>query len=223
MKLMHNISIIGMMATAIIAISSCSLVDFDFDEVKKDRYELHLNKDTVYIMEGDTFSLSPIYTPESIDGNVFWQSNDSILTIKGNNIIASSVGDTHIKAYSSFQNLTDSCFVSVMPKWKTPIYDYPDETIVNARVMYDGKFINPAKMKVAAFINGECRGLGELKDYFGTIIIQFRVCGNIDDYNEKIQFRLYIHDKLFCEYYPQNVNFDGDIHGSIASLIVLWM
>ena len=223
MKLMHNISIIGMMATAIIAVSSCSLVDFDFDEVKKDRYELHLNKDTVYIMEGDTFSLSPIYTPESIDGNVFWQSNDSILTIKGNNIIASSVGDTHIKAYSSFQNLTDSCFVSVMPKWETPIYDYPDETIVNARVMYDGKFINPAKMKVAAFINGECRGLGELKDYFGTIIIRFRVCGNINDYNEKIQSRLYIHDKLFCEYYPQNVNFDGDIHGSIASLIVLWM
>ena len=108
MKLMRNISILGMMAIATIAVSSCSLVDFDFDELEEDRYELHLNRDTVYIMEGDTFSLSPIYTPEPIEGHVFWQSNDSFLTIKGNNIIASSVGDTYVKAYSSFQNLTGS-------------------------------------------------------------------------------------------------------------------
>ena len=222
-KVMHDISVLGMMVMTFIAVVSCSLVSFDFNEYEERGYVMHLNRDTVYIMEGDTFTLSPLYTPELHGDNVFWASTDSVLKIDGNNIIASKVGDTYVKAYSSYQNLTDSCYVNVMPKWRTPIYDYPYETIVNANVMIDDNFFDPSKMKVAAFINGECRGLGIPKDYFGTTIIQFRICGNPSEHNEQIRFRLYIHDELFCEYFPQTIPFDGATHGTISSLVVLKM
>ena len=220
-KKVHAIYMLGMMAINIIATVSCSLVSFDFDVVKQDSYEMHLNKDTVYVMEGDTFSLSPLYLPIIHDGNAFWASDDSILHISGNSIIASNVGSAYVKAYSSYQNLSDSCFVNVMSRWKTPVYDYPNEMIVNAKIMFEGEKVDPYKVKVAAFINGECRGLGVFKNYFGEDIFQFRVCGNIGDYNEIVHFRIYILEELICTYFPQILVFDGDIHGCAESFFIL--
>lgn len=216
----HYISVFLTMAMVLIAFASCGLVDFDFGESLPGRYDMHLNKDTVYIMEGDSFSLYPIYTPEISEGNVFWTSNDSILEFRNNIFHAKRTGETDVTAFSPIQSLKASCYVNVMPKWETPIYDYPDETIIYARVLYDGKFINPKKIKVAAFIDDECRGVGELKDFYGSSVIQFRVCGDLS-VDEYIRFRIYYLDKLLCDYFPQKIVFDGNTHGMVSSLLLL--
>lgn len=181
---------------------------------------MHLNKDTVYIMEGDSFSLSPIYTPELTGGDVFWSMSNPILDIRDNTIYANKTGNTYVTAYSPYQSLKDSCYVEVMDEWKTPIYDYPDETIINARVFYRGHFVNPKKVKVAAFINGECRGVGVLKDCFGTIFMQFRVCGTYGVDNT-ISFRIYCPEDLVCDYFSKTLYFDTSTHGGMGTFIIL--
>ena len=209
-KLKHYISVLGMMTMISIVIISCGLVDYDFDEIEENGYAMHLNRDTVYIMEGDTFSLSPIYTPVLSDANVFWKTTSTILSIKDNNIIATQTGETYVKAYSSYHSLIDSCYVCVMPRWTTPQYDFPDETIVYATVDIGGKPFDASRMRIAAYIDGECRGEGTMKDYFGRSIVQFRVCGNQDDYGKTIRIRLYILDELYCEYLQETVTFNGE-------------
>lgn len=207
----------------LVTVASCGLVDYEFDENLQDSYSMHLNKDTVFIMQGDTFSLSPVYTPVLTNGDVFWSVTDSILTMSDNDIIASSVGTTYVKAFSSVQNLKDSCYVCVMPKWEYSPYDFQEEMIVNAQVMVNGRMFDPATMTVAAFVDDECRGVGVLKRYGDKEFVQFRIGGRMYDENqfEVVRFRIYVKDELLCAYFPLKLVFDGETHGSLEQFRIL--
>ena len=215
--MLHKISVLLVTVVTLVTIVSCGLVDYEFDEVLQDRYHMQLDHDTLYIMEGDTFALSPIYTPYLSNGDVFWAVDDSILCVNDNNIIANRVGESYVTAYSSVQSLKDSCYVRVMPKWECSPYDYPDEMIVNARVLVNGAFFDPSRMQIAAFVGDECRGVGVVKTYGDNKFVQFRISGvlNMNDDIEIVRFRLYIRDMLVCTYFPLKMLFDGETHGTI--------
>lgn len=222
-KVLYKIKVLFASIVTMITIVSCGLVDFEFDENLQDHYSMRLNKDTVYIMVGDTFSLSPVYTPALSNGDVFWAVSDSVLTMEDNNIVASSVGSTYIKAFSSVQNLKDSCYIKVMPRWECSPYDFQDEMIVNAKVMVNGQLFDPKTMKVAAFVDDECRGVGVLKKYGDKEFVQFRIWGHLYDGDnfESVRFRVYIKDKLLCDYFPLKMVFDGETHGSLEQFKIL--
>jgi hypothetical protein len=212
------------MALTMLSVTSCALVDFDFDEKLQGKYDMHISNDTVFVMLGDTFSLSTVFSPDSkaLTAVQWATTDDSIVAINGNVFTAVRPGTTYVTATSVYHNVQDSCFVQVM-KWDVSPYQYPQETIFYAQVTVDDDMFDPDFMTIAAFINGECRGLGELKKYGDVEVVQFRVWGEVmaTDGPEIIRFRIYRSDNLLCDFMPYSYFFDGETHGTLSSPVVL--
>jgi hypothetical protein len=146
-------------------------------------------------------------------------SNDSIVSLKDNVFEALRPGTVCIKATSVLQQMEDSCQVQVM-KWGVNPYAFPDEMVFFAKFYIEGKEVTPNTCNVAAFVDGECRGVGEYKEYQGNYFYMFRVYGSTESYSGKrevVRFRVYRSDNLLCGYFPNQYVFDGDTYGSISS------
>lgn len=209
-----------------LCLSSCGLIDFEFDEAIEPVYSMHLNHHSLYVMEGDTFALTPEFEPYVYPNiAVYWStSSDSVLAVEDNNIIAIAPGEAYVSATSVVQGNVDSCCVTVMPQWRTDVYSYPYEMIMYTRMTVNGEPFDSSRMKVAAFVDDECRGEGEIREYAGVQYLYFRIMGNMYDSKgnpEIVRFRLYIRDMLFCDYLPIRYLFDGETHGSLSKPLTL--
>ena len=76
-------------------LTSCGIIDMEFDENVQDVYDMQLDHDTVYVTQGDSFVLQPVFTPDSVSNReVFFQSaNEEIAYIKNDTIYAESIGE----------------------------------------------------------------------------------------------------------------------------------
>lgn len=221
----RDISYLMMSLIMSVAVASCSLIDFDFDDSLHDGCTMRMTRDSVFVMLGDTFTLSVDYYPQSNGVNaVMWSlSSDTVVSVKDNVFTAVGPGGVYVTAQSVTHGLTDSCYVSVM-EWEASPYTYPSEMIFYARVTINGEPFDPSTMRIAAFVNGECRGVGESRSFSGIDYVFFRIWGNnilSGNKREIVRFRVYKSDELLCDYIPLGYYFDGETHGSLSDLVEL--
>ncbi len=215
-----------MLAVASQLFMACGLVDFDLDDETPEAVEMHLNFDTVYVMVGDEFALSPEFTPDSVSNHeIYWTSSaDSVVTAFNNTLYALSEGEAMVSALSVQNRISDSCYVYVMPRWEVASGDYPHDMVVYAHVTVHGQEPNE-NMLIGAFRGLECRGIGEWKEWQGKRYMQIRVYSEMmddeDGVEERIRFLCYDRTILQVETFPQRINYDGGTHGSLSSLFEL--
>lgn len=209
------------------SLGSCGIIDFDFDENIDHKSVMHLDHDEVYVMVGDQFSLTPVFEVDSLSNTaVYFVSLDNeVVTMTDNVATAVGEGETYITALSVMSNSLDSCLVHVMPVWQVTPSNYAYETLVYADIDVNGKPYDPKTMVVAAFMNNECRAVGEPMETAGVKYTRFRVYGTTPsgygNGSDEIQFRVYLREKLDYEFFQQRLDFDGETHGSLTNLFKL--
>lgn len=202
---------------------SCGLMDMEQEETVAT--EMSLDRDTVYIMVGDQFTLTPRFSPATDAlAYVYWSSSaDSVVSISDNVFTGLSEGWSMVRATSVSGLLQDSCWVGVMPRWEPTVRQYPYEMLVYAEVTVHGLPFNPETMILGAFVDDEMRGSGELMTWKGRQYVRIRVGSDIsyvdpNGVNETVSFRVYLKQQLRFEEFPQTLDFDGEAHGTLTNL-----
>ena len=133
------------MLAAVLSITACGLIELDSIPVLPS--EMHLERDTLFVMNGDRFKVTPVFSPDSITlSDVFLMSQyDSIVYVDGDTLQAVGEGWTTVTAVSISQLLQDSCKVCVMPRWESNGYAYPYEMVIYSDVSVRGKAFDPSK------------------------------------------------------------------------------
>ena len=209
--------------------TSCGLLDMEFDENVQMAYDMKLDHDTVYIIEGDSIVLHPVFTPDSvINREVFFRSaNEEIAYIHNDTIIAVSEGETVISATSVMNEKMAFCQVFVLPPWEIDIYKYSNDMVAYVTATIDGVPLDFDKHIIAAFVGSELRGIGypiKLKD---KDIVQIRIYGyhewgDDEPTNpELVRFAYYDQEKLMLRSLSLYIPFDGETHGSPSAPIEL--
>ena len=175
MKAIHRILLL---AVAVVQLTSCGLLDFDVDEFGAETAtEMRIGQDTIYVMVGDTFSLNPVFTPDTVNITDLYilPVEQDVVAVRGSDKLeAVGEGGTKLYIVSVSARIQDSCMVYVGARWDIANKVWPYETIFYAHVTVDGQ--PPTEdMEVSAFVGNECRGIGQLKSAHGISYWQFRV------------------------------------------------
>ena len=210
-------------------LNSCGLIDFEFEEYTQEAYEMHLDKDSVYVLYGTTFNLTPIFTPDTVTNReVYWTSADNNIVWAYNNyFVTISEGETYVSAITVQNRITDSCYVKVLPAWEININSFSDDMVVYAQVSIDEAPVDTANILLGAFSGGELRGIGEKKQWKGIDYFQFHIFGhkelepNPENDKEIIRFAYYDKQNLYFQYLSQYLLFDGETHGTLSDLYVI--
>ena len=242
MKAIHRILLL---VVTVVQLTSCGLLDFDVDEFGAETAtEMRIGQDTIYVMVGDTFSLNPVFTPDTVNITDLYilPVEQDVVAVRGSDKLeAIGEGGTKLYIVSVSARIQDSCMVYVGARWDIANKVWPYETVFYAHVTVDGQ--PPTEdMEVSAFVGNECRGIGQLKSAHGISYWQFRVGSDIlydnalhiddglgeDDDEEEdndsdeqytnIYFRCYdrTHRKLYTT--ATHGTFDGETHGTLSEL-----
>lgn len=224
--MIHRLRLLLIYTAMLVAMPSCGLLELDPDALPEDARELLLNRDTAYVMLGDTLDLRATVEPDqSLVSSVFWYIEDpDVVQLQDDKFIAVGQGTTLITALYVRTELSDSCLVSVLPRWEASSYDYAYETIIRARVTVHGQPMAP-HMKVAALCHDQIRGVGHIETVGNQSYLYIRVgadqldSGNEEDEDwirEMITFQLYDPTTLRMQHFPQTLPFDGENHGTLT-------
>ena len=223
------ISIFSCVMLLALLMSSCGLLDMEFDENVQIAYDMQLDHDTVYVAVGDSFVLQPVFTPDSvINREVFFSSaHEEIAYIHNDTIIAVSEGETVISAISVMNEKMAFCQVFVLPPWEVNIYNYSDDMVAYLSATIDGVPIDFEKQMIVAFVGPQLRGIGQPIKLKDTTIVQIRIYGYSYWGNEEpirpelVRFAYYDKEKLMLKNLPLYITFDGETHGSPSAPIEL--
>ena len=205
---------------------SCGLMDLDVEE-QPDLAEMHLERDTLYIMVGDQFTLKTVFTPDTTATSVFFTSSDTtVLRVADGVFTGIDEGWAQVRAVSVGRLLEDSCAVSVMRRWELSGREFPYEMMVYADVSVHDQPFNPQTMMLAAFVDDELRGMGQFMEWKGRQYVRFRVGSNLrradpEGVTETVSFRVYYRQQLRYEEFPQTLEYDGEAHGTLSDLYKL--
>ena len=210
-------------------LTSCGLIDMEFDEDIQGAYDMQLDHDTVYVTQGEHFVLQPVFTPDSVSNReVFFRSaNEEIAYIKNDTIYAESIGETVISATSVMNEKMAFCHVFVLKPWEIDIYRYSDDMVAYVTASVDDVPLDFEKQMVVAFVGGELRGIGKLIELNDTRVVQIRIYGHLDydseweTFPELVYFAYYDREKLMLNQLPIYLKFDGETHGSVSEPIKL--
>ena len=210
-------------------LTSCGMIDMEFDGDVQMAYDMRLDHDTVYVTLGDSFVLKPVFTPDSVSNHeVFFRSADeAIACVKNDTIIAESVGETVISATSVLNEKIAFCQVFVLEPWVVDVHRFSNDMVAYVTASIDGVPLDFEKQTVAAFIGPELRGIGKpivLKD---KTVVQIRIYGFLEygDLEPEspaiVRIACYDHEKLMLKKLPITLEFDGETHGSATEPIEL--
>ncbi len=210
-------------------ITSCGLIDMEFDEEVQMVYDMKLDHDTIYVIEGDSIVLQPLFTPDSVSNReVFFRSaNEDIAYIHNDTIIAAGEGETVISATSVMNEKMAFCQVYVMAPWEINIYNFSNDMVVYVTASIDGEPLNPETQTIGAFVGGNLRGIGEVIELKDTKIVRIRIYGRYewgDDEPtrpELVRFACYDKEKLMFNYLSLYIPFDGETHGTPSAPLEL--
>lgn len=210
-------------------LTSCGLIDMEFDPYTQTVTNVKFAYDTVYVMQGDTFFLAPYIEPDSVSNETLYMESehDSIVSVQSDTIIAMGEGETHLIAVSASQSMTDTCLVMVMQPWRVSPYDHLYDMVIYADIdLGKGLYFNPSIMDVAAFRNGTCIGKGETIEMpDGKRYTRFRCWTNTDpeesDPEDFIYFMIHYKMNLQIGFFEQTIPFDGKTHGTLSNLVKL--
>ena len=156
--------------------TSCEF--FDIDEVGAETaMEMRLPQYTLYVMVGDTFSLNPIFAPDTVNITdlFFLPVYSDVVAVRGvDKLEAVGEGGTKIYITSVSARIQDSCMVYVSAPWVPEHRVWPYETVFYAHVTVAGQ--PPTEnMEVGAFVGNECRAIGQMRSSLGVNYWRFRV------------------------------------------------
>ena len=214
------------LAFSVMSLVSCGLIEMD--EIPKTVVDMHLDRDTVYAMVGDTLIIQPVFKPDTVTvSDIYWSTdNDTILHLDDNKFIAKNEGWTTVTAISVSHQVMDTCDVCVLSRWDLDsIAVYPYETVFYADVTVDGQEFNPDDMFLGALIDDQLRGVGIMKEAHGIKYMQIRVGSEIYDSEGVIEYtiKFCLYDRKTHTYrsFPDEVNFDCEAHGTLSNLYSL--
>lgn len=226
--------------TALLALASCDIVDFDVDYGEFPECEMTLDRHNVYVMVGDYFQVTPIFTPDTLPNReVYYTEPRGLLEFDTERFLARREGNTLLYAISVQQRLKDSCNVYVMKPWELEVDDYPYDMVIYAAVTLNGQPFDPSTMQVAAFVDGECRGVGVPRTVRGINYLELRigsemgqmmVDGDDDDDNddddgedlyERVRILLYDRNEQMVYHLKKSIVFDEEAHGTLSDLFPL--
>ena len=217
-------SLLALAATTL-QLTSCGIMELEEQE-QIVATEMMLGRDSVFIMVGDDFTLTPTFKPDSVTiSDIFWNSsNSSVLSVSDGHLVGQSEGTVWVFATSVARSLKDSVVVVVMPRWEDAARLYPNEMIVYANVTIGGQPFDPDKQMLAAFVDDEMRGIGTLQKWKDKTYVRFRIGSDIAYYDpdgiaEEVTFRVYHRQQLRYQEFPQTIEYDGETHGTLSNLI----
>ena len=190
-------------------VTSCGLIDMEFDPITQQVISMQFNYDTVYVMKGDTFFLAPYIYPDTVSNATLYMysANDEVVGVQNDTIFAADEGETMVVAVSVSHAISDSCVVVVMPRWDDVMdHQYVNDMVVYARILSGG--LAPAgKMLFSAFSDEEPRGLAVPMNEERTLY-RFRIWSDDfyvsgDSPGEEITFRAYNPRTLQVQEPPQ--------------------
>lgn len=210
-------------------ITSCGLIDMEFDENVQMAYDMQLDHDTVYIVEGDSIVLTPLFTPDSVSNQevYFRSANEEIACVHNDTIIAVAEGETVISATSIMNEKMAFCQVFVMAPWEVNIYNFSNDMVAYVTASIDGEPLNLETQIVGAFVGGDLRGIGELIELKDTKILQVRIYGHYEwgdgepTRPELVRFKCYDKEKFTLQQLDLYIPFDGETHGSPSAPLEL--
>ena len=221
------LKLVGLALLSQLAVS-CGLIDFEFDEEVLEAYDMSLDRDTVYVMVGDSFCLSPVFSPDTVSNREIYleSSADSIISIVNDTIVARSSGQAYVTAVSVQHRIADSCVVNVIDRWQFNPADFSQDMVLYLRPSIGGESFDPSNMMLGAFCGNELRGIAQLRTWNGTPYLLLRVYA---DYNyegdpiqpDLIRFGIYDRRRLLFYYLDKALSFDGETHGTLNSLLEL--
>jgi hypothetical protein len=176
MKIFKHIMVFLLLATA----ASCG----DFYEMEEQAPEVNLGsikieRRDLTIMEGEQFVMGvKTEVADSLLGGFFWQSLDTtVVRFSGDTVRAVKAGTAKVKVTSVKGQLTDSISVTVEERWlmdNVSPYLFARDMVVYADVTVKGQKASD-NLIIAAFTDGELRGIGERKEAYGRQYVQIRV------------------------------------------------
>lgn len=204
-------------------LTSCGVVEFDVDTEAQPALSMTLDHDTVYVMAGDRFALTPVFTPDTISNKAvfFLSDNDGVGMVDEDSIVAVSPGWARISAVSVSGRFMATCDVCVFPRWQLTAYDYPNDMLVFASVSIDGQEPDADTM-VAALYGDEPRGIGQWQTFGNYRCMVFRIWDD-GEMEEPRQIRFFYYDRKAFRLgmFPQWIAFDGETHGTPAKPVEL--
>ena len=228
MRKHHSLFIIHSTLLIALTMSASSCADlFDMDDAIVPS-EMTLDTHAVTLMVGDSCVIKPIFTPDSLSNNVvFWMSLDPEVAsfVSGDTLVGRSIGSTEALAISvTDYTRADTCAVEVIDHWDLPIEDFPHETIVYANVLIHGQPPTDDDV-IAAFYQGEVRGIGQMFEMRGHSVMRIRIAGDFVDDDDleqnSVAFRCYRKHEHQLLTFPQWIYFDGESHGTPSSPLQL--
>ncbi len=209
-----------------LSLTSCGLMEMDTEELVA--VGMKLDRDSLYIMVGDQLELTPIFSPDTVtQSGILWTTSDEdVLAVSGGVYTAVSPGWAQVRAVNTSYMLEDSCMVCVMPRWETTGREFPYEMLVYADVTVGGQPFNPETMMLAAFVDDDLRGTGQLLEWKGKSYVRFRVGSEMrgtdsGGNNEVVSFRVYYRREHRYDVFPQSLDYDGEAHGTLSNLYKL--
>ena len=78
--------------------TSCGLIDMEFDPITQQVISMQFNYDTVYVMKGDTFFLAPYIYPDTVSNATLYMysANDEVVGVQNDTIFAADEGETMV-------------------------------------------------------------------------------------------------------------------------------
>ena len=150
----------------------------------------------------------------TVNGSTAIGSYEAVVNLTGNNGVAA-------------QLVVDLASVSEKPDWYVDPAGYEQKMNVVARVKVDGIFSNDTEDRVAAFIEGECRGVisPEFFSRYDGCYAMLNVYGNASDADKPIVFKVFSNSTGTI--YPsvtasEKVSFaSGSVAGTLATPVIL--
>lgn len=212
-------------AAAMLLASCGELFDVDEDGGTGGAVAMKIDRDTVYIMQGESLRLSVTFSPVApANTGVLWLSQDAgIARMNADTLVAVSQGNTVVTAMSADGLRPDTCVVSVMKPWTVRAADFFFDTVVYADISVGGRTIGD-DLEVGAFVGGELRGKAQLREAHGKRYAEIRVYGpDTASAADTITFCCYDHRNVLLRRFGTTLPFDGETHGTLSQLVKLTM
>lgn len=201
-----------------VALSSCEV----FEDEPIAALWMELDRDSVVLMLGDTCRLNMRFLPDTITNvTAYWELIDStgvINVLQNGSVIATQVGEADVRVTTVNSRLEDACHVTVIDNWRELNETYPYDMIVYADVNVLDYHNDAEGLRIAAFINDEFRGYGEVRTDHDITYTMFRIWHSRPN-SGKVRFRYYLPYDFATGELEFEMDFDGAVHGRLNNLI----
>ena len=183
---------------------------------------MKLNRDSVVVMLGDTLRLNMQFKPDTVTNvTAYWEVIDStavVFLLENGAVVPTQVGETDVRVVTANGYLQDTCHVTVIEDWRELYDTYPYDMFIYADVNVKGHHNDAKGLRIAAFIDDELRGYGEVHTDHGVTYTLFRIWHERPS-SGTVTFRYYLPLEFATGELEDTIHFDGTTRGHLKDLI----